>query len=508
MDKQRTLGAALSYAAQFVQIFVNLIYTPVMLRLVGQSEYGLYQMVYSVVVNLSLLTFGFSSAYNRFYFRCRANSDDAGIASLNGMFITVFSCLAVVAALAGSGLVFNIETILGSNMTVSEMSTARILMIIMVVNLVLTFPISVFDCYVTSQERFVFQKILIILQQILSPVITLPLLLLGYGSIAIISVATALSVANLLVKIYYCFAKLNMQISFRGFRFALLWEMAAFTFFVFLNQIIDQVNWSIDKFLLGRFVNTTAVAIYGVAGSINAMYLQFSTAISNVFVPRVNALVAQREGDGELTRVFTKVGRVQFFVMSLVLIGFISLGKPFLCLWVGKEYAESYVVALFLIVPVTIPLIQNLGIEIQRAKNMHQMRSIVYSLVAVGNILLSIPLIKHFGAVGASVGTAVSLLIGNALFMNWYYHKRVGLNMFFFWKEILSILPSLFLPCMVGAAIMHFASITNWLQFFICGAVIVLIYAFSVYMWGLNSVENDLLRSVVNSVINRFRRNR
>ena len=47
------------------------------------------------------------------------------------------------------------------------------------------------------------------------------------------------------------------------------------------NQIIDQINWSVDKFLLGRFAGTTAVAVYGVGGQINSIgekYLVFYEA--------------------------------------------------------------------------------------------------------------------------------------------------------------------------------------------------------------------------------------
>ena len=60
---QRKVGVILSYAGQFTKILISIIYTPIMLRLLGQSEYGLYQLVYSVVSYLSLLSLGFSSSY-------------------------------------------------------------------------------------------------------------------------------------------------------------------------------------------------------------------------------------------------------------------------------------------------------------------------------------------------------------------------------------------------------------------------------------------------------------
>lgn len=106
--------------------------------------------------------------------------------------------------------------------------------------------------------------------------------------------------------------------------------------------------------------------------------------------------------------------------------------------------------ALLLIIPVTVPLIQNLGIEIQRAKNMHKARAVVYLAIAIANVLISIPLIKLMGPTGAALGTAISLIAGNAIFMNWYYHARIGMNMIYFWKEIAKFIPALIAPFVVG----------------------------------------------------------
>lgn len=287
-----------------------------------------------------------------------------------------------------------------------------------------------------------------------------------------------------------------MQFCFSDFNFSLLREMWKYTFFIFLGQIIDQVNWSVDKFLLGRYMGTIAVAVYGLASTVNNMYLQMSTTVSSVFVPKIHALVAKENDNDVLTDLFIKVGRVQFFVLALVLIGFISIGKPFMCLWGGSEYAQSYYVALFLIIPVTIPLIQNLGIEIQRAKNLHHIRSVVYLVISIGNVLLSIPLIKHFGEVGAAAGTAIALLIGNGAFMNWYYQKKIGLNIIRFWREIFSILPSFLLPGFVGTVIFKYAQIDSWKQLIMYGTLIVVTYGISVSLWGFNDYEKGLVRSL------------
>lgn len=474
-----------------------------MLRLLGQSEYGLYQLVYSVVSYLSLLSFGFTASYMRFYSRAKVQNDQDEISRLNGMFMTIFMVIAVICILCGTVMIGNIELIFADGLTPQEYPTARILMALMVFNLALTFPNSVFDAFTSAHERFFFQKMLVVLQNLLNPFLALPLLLLGYGSIGMVSVTTVLTIAKLAVNVWFSLKKLNIHFIFSGFRFGLLKEMWIFTFFIFLNQMIDQVNWNIGKFLLGRLSGTTAVAIFGLGAQINSMYLQFSTSISNVFVPKVNRIVASSDDNYELSKLFTKVGRIQFIILALIFTGFIFFGQPFMVFWGGEGYADSYYIALWLILPVTVPLIQNLGIEIQRAKNKHQTRSIVYFCIAIANVLISIPLIKNVGTIGAAIGTGISLICGNIIFMNWYYQKYIGLDMFYFWKSILRFVPGLIVPCVTGVLIMSFVTINS---LFALGVWIVLyatVYCLSMYFLGMNNEEKHMIMEPIRKLIKR-----
>ena len=500
---QRKAGVILSYAGEMVKIVVSLVYTPVMLRLLGQSEYGLYQLVYSVVSYLSLLSLGFGSSYLRFYSRYKAQKDESGVAKLNGMFILIFSSISIICIICGSIMIGNIHNIFGTGLTKQEYETARVLMGLLIINLAMTFPNSVFNCSITAHEKFFFQKLLILLQNLFSPFLTIPLLIMGYGSIGMVSVTTFLTFVLLFSNMFYCFKNLHIRFEFKGLQISLLKEMWVFTFFIFLNQIIDQINWSLDKFLLGRFAGTTAVAVYGVGGQINTLYLQFSSSVSNVFVPKVNRIVAETNDDEQLTKLFTKVGRIQFMVLGLILSGFVFLGTPFVKLWAGSEYSESYVVTLLLIIPVTVPLIQNLGIEIQRAKNMHKARAIIYLAIALANVFISIPLIKVIGPTGAALGTAISLIVGNIIFMNWYYHVRIGMNMIYFWKEIAKFIPALITPCGVGFLIMKFAHVSGIFNVFIYSIIYMVIYGISMYFLGMNTEEKNLVMGPVKKIIRR-----
>ncbi|MEG2717755.1 MAG: oligosaccharide flippase family protein, partial [Eubacterium sp.] len=362
------------------------------------------------------------------------------------------------------------------------------------------------DANVTAHEQYFFQRIVNLLRSVLNPFLTLPLLLMGYKSISLVMVTTLLTLGSLLVNVWFCFKKLKIRFSFKHFEIHLFKEIAVFSSFVFLNMITDQINWSVDKFILGVLAGTAGVAVYSIAAQLNTYYLNFSTSISSVFIPRINCIVAENSDNKQLTEIFTKVGRIQFVILSLIISGYIVLGQAFIYFWAGSDYTSSYFVGLWLMIPGIIPLIQNLGIEIQRAKNMHKFRSIVYIFIAIGNILLSIPLCKLYGPVGCAVGTAISLLIGNGLIMNWYYQKKIGLDIKYFWYEIAKFIPSLIIPGIMCVIILLFVKIQTISALLLWGIAYVIIFILSIWKFGLNDYERNLFSSPIKKLANHFKR--
>ena len=502
---QLKAGVVLSYTSMFLGYAISIVFTPIMLRLLGQSEYGLYNLVSSVVSYLGLLSFGFGSAYVRFYSRYRVRDQQEEIAKLNGMFLLVFSVIGVVALLASSVMAANTERIFGDRLSVNELATARILMAIMVFNLATSFPASVFNSYITANEQYVFQKLLQMVRVVANPLLVLAVLLMGYKSVGMAVATTLLTLAIDVSNIVFCAKRLNMRFSFQQFDLGLMKEMTVFASFIFLNMIVDQINWNVDKFLLGRFRGTIAVATYGLAAQLNSYFMSLSTAISSVFIPKVNRMVATQDDNTQLTELLTRVGRIQFMVLSLIGSGLFVFGKPFIRMWAGNDYAESYPIALLLILPATVPLIQNLGIEVQRAKNMHHFRSWLYFFIALANLVLSIPLVKSFGGIGSALGTAIALLVGNGFVMNWYYHFRVGLDMRYFWTQILKLAPALGIPVVSGVLVTSLFDTSKLVWFLMGGFIYTMTFVLSMWFMGMNDYERELIAVPIRRAARRFR---
>lgn len=501
---QLKAGAVMSYLLIGLGGLISIVYTPIMLRLLGQSEYGLYNLVGSVVSYLGLLNFGFGSVYIKYYSAYRSKNEVTEIAKLNGMFMIIFSIMGIIAVLAGMILVFNTDIVFGNQLTIAELSKAKILLTIMVFNIAFTSPCIVFNSYVSAKEAFVFQKGLQIVKVLTSPFLILPILIMGYASVGMVLVTTALNITIELINIWYAFRKLKIKFSFKKFDFSLLKEIAVFSSFIFMNLVVNQINWNVDRFIIGWFNGTVAVAKYSLAAQLNTYYISLSTAMSTIFIPRVNKMVAEKAGDFALSELFARLGRLQFILLSLILSSLIFFGIAFIKIWAGDDYEESYPIALLLIIPVTIPLIQNLGIEIQRAKNMHYFRSWIYLGIAILNVGISIPLVKLYGGVGAALGTSLALIIGNILIMNWYYHKKVGMDIIYFSKQIGKILPSLILPAITGILMFKYLNLENIKVFVLSASVYVIVFVLSMWFIGLNKYEKKLVIKPYLQISNRF----
>lgn len=493
MKKQISGGIVLSFFSQIITIIVGLVYTPIMIRALGQSEYGLYQLVLSVVNYLNLMNLGFNGAYIRYYVLAKSKNDDEEVANVNGLFMKVFLVIATLCLCAGVFLYFNIR-ILGTQLTSSDYVIAKKLLIIMVINLAISFPNSLYVAFMSANERFVYQKVVGIIVNIAIPILNIPLLYLGFGSVGVVSASLFLTIIRLVLNVWYCYSKLEMKINLHFFDKHIFRELLGYTFFIFLSDIVDQLNSNVDKFLLGRLTGTIAVAIYSVGYNLKNYYTTVSWIVPEMFVPEANRLAIGDSNEKELTNVFTKVGEFNNYLMLLVLSGFLLIGRQFVTLWVGKEYDISYYATVILMISGYIPAVQTLGVNIQNAKNMHRIRSVVYFFVACINVIASVFLIKMYGVIGTCLGTLLATLFGHGIFMNYYYHCKIGLNISVFWKKMFKWIIPVGVLTVICKLLLQFINIDSWIKLISFCCIYGCIYIVMLYIIGLTKEQKVITK--------------
>lgn len=495
---QRKSGAILSYVSIIVSTLVQLLYTPFLTGMLGQSEYGLYSLIASIIGYLTVLDLGFGNAIIVYTAKYRANNEYEKEKKMQGMFKVIFYIIGIFIALIGVALYFCVDMFFGKTMTDVELEKAKIMMLILAFNMVITFAFNIYSSIINAYERFTFQKVMSILNTILKPVLMIPLLFLGFKSITMCLVITFVNILVVLSNYIYCKKKMNVTIKFQGFDKVLFIEMFSYSFFIFLGVVVDKINWSVDQFILGIVSGTVAVSIYSVASQLNHLFVNLSTAISGVLLPKMSQMVAKRASASELTDEMIKVGRIQLLVIFLMVSGFVLVGKEFIIFWVGSEYEKAYYVALLLIIPMCIPLIQNLGLSIMQAMNKHKFRAVITFIMAIFNIILSYFLAKKYGVVGTAVGTTISLVICNIIIMNIYYSKALKLEIRRFWENIMKMSIPFCIPLILIVIFMHYIKLTGITAVIIYGALYTLMYAATVCYLSMNEYEKKLVSKVLN----------
>lgn len=435
MNSQRRVGALLGYVNILMRNLVNLMYVPLLLHFLGQGDYGVFQMTNSVVFALTLLSAGFYGSYVRFYMQEQAHGNEIGVQRLNGMFLLVYFIVVCLCLAGGSLLVLNAQRLFSTGLTARELVLARTLLGIMTVNIAVQLISTPFDSYIVAHERFIFQQSRQLVTTLMVPVIAVVLLFLGMGAVGVAIAQLTVTTILLLLNITYAVRTLGMRFKFTGLQWSVFKSVAVFSFWIFLNQIFDLVNNNVPNFLLGAMASSTAVAVFAISVQVRNIFFSMSTTMSNVFVPMINRIVAEHDDNRVLTELMTRVGRYQMILFWFLYGGFIVIGGYFIQIWAGSDNQDVYWLAIIMVLPVMISLTQNTGIEIQRAKNRHRARSLIYVLTSVIDVILSVVLIPTLGYWATAIGYVASILLGTGLFMNWYYHARIRLDMVYFWKH-------------------------------------------------------------------------
>lgn len=504
---QLKAGATLNYVSICLNMIVGLIYTPYMLRMLGQSEFGLYSLAASIIAYLTVLDLGFGNAIIRYTAKFRAEGKQKEQEEMFGMFFILYIGIGVIAMIAGSVLSLNVENMFVHSMTETEVERTRIMLWLMTFNLAFTFPMSVWGSIMTAYERFVFQRFVSIIRSVLNPIVMVLLLVIGYKAVAMVIVTTVFNILTLLINWWYCKNRLAIKIRFVRFNWSFLKEVSIYSFWIFLNAIMDRIYWSTGQFVLGIYKGSVAIAIYAVAIQLQSMYMMFSTAIASVFLPKVTSMVTKGTTDEEISNLFIRTGRLQYIVMAYILSAFIVFGRSFINLWAGTDYEDAYIITLMFFIPLSIPLIQNLGIVILQARNQMKFRSVLYIIIALCSLGLSVLLAQKYSGYGCAFATGLALFIGQGIIMNVYYQRSQNINIKKFWFEIMkmSIVPCLF--TLVGLLLSSFLNLTimSIYQFVVDIILYTSLYIPLFIILGMNKEERNLLFNPIQIYIKRQR---
>ncbi len=498
-NRQIKLGAAISYVAIFFSIAAGLIYTPWMIGIIGQSQYGLYILATSVI-SFFTMDFGLDEAVSRFLSRYNAEGNKERARDFLGITFKMYLVIGVLIFLALLGIFLFIDNIY-TELTPIELQQFKIVFSIAALFSIVSFPFMPLNGILISNERFMFIKSVGLLYKVLIIVTMVVALILGYRLYALVVVYAAIGILMIAYKLTYVRKSNLISVNFRAKDKNMISSIFRYSIWTTIIIIAQRFIINITPTILGVFAGSVQISLFAIAMTIQGYVWIFADALNGLFLPKVTRMTLDNKNSTEVENLMIKVGRIQLILSGLLIVGFLTMGREFIILWLGADFIESYYIALFLIGTGIITLTQEIGNTALIALNEIKYRSFC-SLIAAGiSFTLSIVLSKEYGALGSSFAIFIGGLIGYVIGLNIVYHKILEVNVFRFFKEChFKMAIPLILTCISGFAIQYYFPEYRLSIFLIKAAILGCLYLFLMWFMAFNEFEKGLFIEVFKKI--------
>ena len=496
----RKTGVILSYVMMIFEVLSTLLLTPFIIRTLGQAEYGVYKLSASVVAYLLLLDLGVGNAITRYIAKFRASGEKEQSQKFLGVATIYYTVIALVALIAGVVLIAVFPKAFAKGLTASEIKLGQELLFITMINAAVTLGTAAYNNVIIAYERFTVSKGVPIIQIIVRMALTVVMLKGGFGSVGIVMVNLLMTVVCRGFFIIYVLFRLKLRPKFKGIDISFVKEIILYSSMILIQMIATQLNATVDQILIGSLVasSSTILAVYSVGAQVTQYFQSMGTAFTGVLMPGIVKMVESGVDSKTLTDEMIRIGRIILIVLGLIWGGFLACGQQFITLWAGADNSNAYFVAVILMTAYMFILTESIGTQILWAMNQHKEQAILKGIIVLLNILLTVVLIKWQPLIGATIGTFISLVLGDVVVMNVIFRKKLKMNLGYYYKGLTKgILPCIAIATAVGFVARHFLKNGGWISLLLEVAIICLVYAVCILMFGMNTYEKNMVLSVL-----------
>lgn len=506
-SKQIKLGAVLSYFAIAFNMIAGLIYTPWMISEIGQSNYGLYTLATSFIT-MFVMDFGMSSAVARFVAKYNAEGNRQAVNNFLGIVYKLYIAIDVINFSVLVTVSFFIERIF-DNLSSSEIGTFKILYVIVGLYSVISFPFTNLNGILTAHENFIGLKLSELFHKIFIIVSMVVALLMGYGVYALVTVNAISGLLTIAIKLIIIRKKTPVRINFRYRDKGMLKEIFGFSAWTTISSLALRLIFNITPSIIAAvsLTGATGVAVFGLAQTIEGYVYTIATAINGMFMARISKLIHEGKKDTALMDLMIKLGRLQCMIIGVLVAGFISFGKSFIVdIWNKPDFAESYLCAVFIIIPCFLYLPLQIANTTVVVENKVRLNSFIFVITGIMNVILSLILSKYWGAMGASISIFVVTTIRTGMMLV-VHVKVLHLKMWRFFKEtFFKITPFLLVSMGIGLGLERFNPIPSpVIRFFVNGVVFVAIFSIMMIAFVMNKYEKDLVFGTAKKILRKLK---
>lgn len=489
-------ASLLSYISVIIYLVTGFFYTPLLVRSLGVSDYGIYTLSASLIGYFTL-DFGISAATARLAAKFLANDTRQRIHDLVGITCKLYLLIDIVIFLFLCLFYFFADRLF-TQFSAVELEKFRNVFLITSSFVLINFPLIQLKGLFQAYEIITELVIIDIVYKVLSFTTLTVALLLHWGLYSVVAINVGCNLAAQLIRLVYLKRSQHLKINIKARDHEIFHFILSFSLWATLAMIADKFFFGFIPTLMAMFTNTREIAFFAVVISIEGYTLSISRALNGIFLARVTKMVVKGNTNKERTELMIRVGRIQLYIIGSIVFSLFTFGREFIHLWLGQDFDKSYFCLILVLSPCIFHLTQTIGEELIYATNQVKYKAIaniVGSFINVSSIIILTP---HYGAIGTAIGVFLSFFIAHNLLIDIFYHKRLGLNMLeFFLQCHVKILPCFLLTTVLFYLTQEFfphPSLPWFLLRFICWYGL----TFTV-LWHLcmNTEEKHILQQII-----------
>lgn len=474
--------------------------TPVYVRELGNYDYGISEIILSLVGYFGLIDMGLRPTISRFtaFFRGGKSPEKS-----EALFTTSFVLMSLVGVVIAAILV-------GWSITAPEKlapeggSAARYAFVLQLfaLQVLLACPRYSMESTFEGQLQYTLKNNVIIVHTILSAVALYfmlphfdPLILLCWANIAQ-AVSKFIIFLWVLGKPGYG----NNHLSARRFSWDLAKEMYRFGFKSFVQGIASRIETKADVLVIGTIVGPQAVVFYSIPQALSSRIRELVQVLSHVMMPAFAELHSSGKQE-RIVDVFMVSSRLIVGVLALLGGGVILLGGEFIRLWMGPDYAARGEVVLWCLVAyVCVGYLIPLESRYLTAINKHGILAKITIVRAVTNISLSLILVQFLGVVGVALGSLMATVMTAPVIWAAVF-KNLGVSRRKYLREVLQ--PSVVAAVAMAAAVYaleHAQLHDGWIGLLEKASVATTVFVVLFLALGLTNEDRARLQGIVRSL--------
>lgn len=474
-------NAIYNVAGLVISVVAGLIVSPIVVKSLGSSQYGIWVLVVSLTGQMGLLDLGVQSAVLYFVARHVTTRDYKSLNRLVSTAMAIFAGAGVLVLLITGVLSFFFGAIF--DVPLASRPSAQTALWLSGIGLAIGFPITVFNGVLAGLQRYDVMNIINAACLIVRSVATVLVLRAGHGIAAVAGVHVAVTLIGRVATASFAFRLcpelrvLPKEVSREATK-----EIFGYASLAFLIHVALQLSFYCDSLVIGIFISTAAVTTFAIAGNVVEYLRQFIGSVTRILNPAAAGYEAREDKEG-LRRLLI-LGTRNTLVITFPLLWFFGLrGGEFIGLWMGAEYGgPSGNVLLILLIGQGVALAMFTADALLYGTARLGYNAKLHLWEGITNLVLSVILVQYYGVYGVALGTTIPLLFFKGIMLPRFVSKVTGASLGRIASE--AVIPALLgsLPFGVLVALtMHFLPAASLFGFLFQAGV--LFTAYAVWAW-------------------------